>query len=275
MASTVVGIGPNRTIEHVSSNPDADGLQDLVGCRGGGYLRSALAEFLSFELDSGTPLYLLLDDISGSSLIAGFALSQWTDEWMQASADRGPRPDMEGVCIGFAPGSSALVEIRSGTRTHRTQAVQPLINDHDPYGWHELAELPPLSMRRARRIDVWRDATDGTIMIDSGFQDSAGNPDHGRVAVHEYVLRAAADPDTLLLTSVEPDPRILPFLSCPSAVQTAQVVVGTPLRDLRTTVLERLARTAGCTHLNDALRALAEVPVLLAKLDAELASASG
>jgi hypothetical protein len=89
------------------------------------------------------------------------------------------------------------------------------------------------------------------------------------------VLRATADPDTLLLTSVEPDARILPFLSCPSAVGTAQAVVGTPLRELRTTVLERLARTAGCTHLNDALRALAEVPVLLAKLDGALAGATG
>ena len=151
--------------------------------------------------DGGTPLYLLLDDISGSSLIAGFAMSQWTDEWMQAGTDRQPRPDMEGVCIGFAPGSSALVEIRSGTRLHRTQAVQPLVNDHDPYGWHELAELPPLSMRRARRIDLWRDPTDGTIMIDSGFQDSAGNPPRpGRRAR----VRATAGPDTLLRPRWQP-----------------------------------------------------------------------
>jgi hypothetical protein len=35
-------------------------------------------------------------------------------------------------------------------------------------------------------------------------------------------------------------------------------------------VLDRLAKTNGCTHLNDALRALAEVPVLLGQLDAEV-----
>jgi hypothetical protein len=35
---------------------------------------------------------------------------------------------------------------------------------------------------------------------------------------------------------------------------------------LRHVVLERLARTKGCTHLNDALRALAEVPVLAERL---------
>jgi hypothetical protein len=193
---------------------------------------------------------------------------------MESGAERPQRPDMEGVCIGVAPGASALVEIRSGARMHRTQVVPPLVNPDDPDGWHDLAELPPVSMRRARRIDVWRDPIDGTIVIDSAFQDSAGNPDHGRVAVHEYALRATADPETLVLTSIEPDARVLPFLTCPSAVQTAPAVLGTALRDLRTTVLERLAKTAGCTHLNDALRALAEVPVLLAELDTELGKAT-
>lgn len=271
-ASATVGIGGNRTITSISAVPDAAGLDDLVGCRGGGYLRAALAEFLPQQLAAGTPLYLLLDDISGASLIAGFAWSQWSDRWMTIGGERPARPDMEGVCIGFSPGSSALVEQRSGEMTHRIQVVPPLVNPDDPHGWHELAELPEVSMRRARRIDVWRDPVDGTIMIDSGFQDSAGNPDHGRIAVHEYVLRATADPDTLTLRSVDPDARILPFLSCPAAVQTATAVVGTPLAELRTTVLDRLARTNGCTHLNDALRALAEVPVLLAQLDAELAT---
>ncbi len=193
---------------------------------------------------------------------------------MRSDPDR-PRPDMEGVCIGFATGSSALVEQRSGEMSHRVQVVKPLVADDDPHGWHDLPEQPEVSFRRARRIDVWRDPVDGTIMIDSGFQDSAGNPDHGRIAVHEYVLRATADPDTLLVTSVDPDPRVLPFRSCPNAVATAQAVVGAPLADLRTTVLERLAKANGCTHLNDALRALAEVPLLLTQLDTELRNVPG
>jgi hypothetical protein len=92
------------------------------------------------------------------------------------------------------------------------------------------------------------------------------------VAIHEYVLRATADPKTLTLLTVSPEARILPFRECPSAVNTASAVLGTPLGELRTTVLQRLARTEGCTHLNDALRALAEVPILLAQLDAALAS---
>jgi hypothetical protein len=268
-ATTSVGIGGNRLIEDLAVQPACDGIEQLVGCRGGGYLRSALAEFVPHELDGGTPLYLLLDDISGASLVAGVAWSQWTDQWTNADPDR-PRPDMEGVCIGFAPGGSALDEQRSGIMAHRVQIVPRLVADDDPHGWHDLTDLPDVSFRRARRIDVWRDPIDETIMIDSGFQDSVGSPHQSRIAIHEYVLRATVDPDTMWVMTVDADPRILPFLTCPDAVGTASAVVDTPVTDLRTTVLERLAKTNGCTHLNDALRALAEVPMLLDQLDIEL-----
>jgi hypothetical protein len=270
-AVTSVGVGGDRTIEDIVADPDPSGLERLVGCRGGGYLRAALGQHLPEERDNGTPLYLLLDDISGTSLIAGFAWSRWAPEWIEERQTQ-QRPSMEGVCIGFRPGSSALSN-REGRIGHRTQVVPPLLNPDDPDGWHELAVLPEVSMRRARRIDVWRDTDSGLIQIDSGFQDSAGDPAGGRVAVHEYVLKATADPDTLTVLSVAPDARVLPFLECPSAVLTAQAVVGAPLSELRAVVLERLARTNGCTHLNDALRALAEVPVLLGHLDAQLTRA--
>jgi len=270
-AVTYVGIGDSRTIEDIAAVHEPDGLQMLVGCRGGGYLRTALAEFLPEELERGTPLYLLLDDLSGVSLIAGVAWTAWPQLWPGEFVP-GPRNSMDGVCIGFAPGSPALVEVRESSPMRRVQVVPPLVHPDDPLGWHELAELPPVSLRRARRIEVWRDPVDGTVMIDAAFQDSAGHPDHHRVAIHEYLLRATVDPDSLLVTSVDADPRILPFTSCPNAVATASRVSGTPVAELRTTVLERLAKTDGCTHLNDALRALAEVPVLLAQLDAGVSS---
>jgi hypothetical protein len=269
-ASTSVGIGAGRSIEDISATPDHPNLRQLVGCRGGGYLRGALDQLLPDVREAGTPLSLLLDDISGCSLIAGFGWSRWAKEWLTPPV-RPPGftpPNMEGVCIGFRPGSSALVEQRELRMTaHRTQPVGSLINSDDPHGWHPLAELPDVSMRRARRIDVWRE--EDLVHIHSGFQDSSGDPS-GRIAVHEYVLEATADAATLTLQSVTPDARILPFMECPAAVQTASVVVGTPLSSLRQVVLERLAKTNGCTHLNDALRALAEVPVLLRELDAQL-----
>jgi hypothetical protein len=77
---------------------------------------------------------------------------------------------------------------------------------------------------------------------------------------------ATADRTTGELTSVTADPRVLPFLECPGAIDNITRLVGRPLRDLRSAVPELLGRTNGCTHLNDALRALAEVPVLAEQL---------
>lgn len=258
-------IGVDRTIDHIATSPTRAGAAELIGCRGGGHLRGEIDRVLPGEREMGTPLYLLLDDISGSSLIGGFAWSRHSAEWTGTTQRRESAPRMENVCIGFKTGNSSLVEITSGTTTHRTRAVPALAHPDDPDGWHELAELPEVSMRRARRIDVWRG--DGVIMIDSSFQDSAADPSEGRVAVHEYSLRATADPTTATLLTVDPEPRILPFMECPNAVASAQTLVGSRLGELRSVVLERLAKERGCTHLNDALRALAEVPVLLDQLD--------
>ena len=46
----------------------------------------------------------------------------------------------------------------------------------------------------------------------------------------------------------------------------ASWMAGTELRAMRTEVLERLRATDCCTHLNDGLRSLAEVPVLATSL---------
>jgi hypothetical protein len=45
-------------------------------------------------------------------------------------------------------------------------------------------------------------------------------------------------------------------------------MLGAPLSDLRTKVLDTLPGILGCTHLNDVLRSMAEVPQLAAQLRA-------
>jgi hypothetical protein len=262
-ATTSVGVGWDREIRDIRATPARAGIEKLVGCRGGGHLRAALDAVLPGERRSGTPLYLLLDDISGASLIAPFAWSRWSEAWLERPGRRRGAPNMEGVCIGFRPGSGALREIAQGPPGDRARPVGPLVHPDDPQGWHALPEHTGASMRRARRIDVW---LDGEIQIDAAFQDSATDPQHGRVAVHEYRITASADLATGTLLSLAPDARILPFMECPSAAARALDLVGAPLSELRSVVLERLARTNGCTHLNDALRALAEVPVLIQEL---------
>lgn len=258
---------PDRTILAIRSDPERPRLPDLVGARGGSRLRAALASVVPDERRRGTPLYLLLDDLAGATLIGGFAFTQWPDEWpehwqrQRERAFKGRR--MEGVCIGFRPGSTALTPEGEPRPVDNTRKVAPLADPADPIGWHEFHDRPGVSMRRARRIDTW---LDGDVHVDAMFQDTATVPSGGRVAVHEYQVHVRAAPDTFELLSIQALPRVLPFDECPSAVTKIDQMVGTPLGDMREAVLGRLKTTEGCTHLNDELRALAEVPALVAQL---------
>ncbi|WP_181782053.1 DUF2889 domain-containing protein, partial [Pseudonocardia pini] len=207
----------------------------------------------------------LLDDVAGASLVGGFAWSQWTSEWTTPAAPRRRGRRMEGVCTGFQPGSRALDEEGFSVLDHRVRPVEALTAGPDPLAWHALPEVTGVSMRRSRRIDVH--VADGAVVVDSFFQDSATTPANGRIAVHEYRLSARAEAG--VLTEVAADPRVLPYLECPLATRTVDRMVGTPVGQLRAAVLERLKGTAGCTHLNDALRALAEIEVLAAPLEEE------
>ena len=265
-ANTTVGIGTDREIESIEASPSPQGLERLLGARGGGHLRRALDEVLPEERRNGTPLALLLDDVSGASLIAGFAWSRWNDRWMDGP-DGGPRPrrQMIGICSGFRPGSSALDVDGSSTRTvpHNVSPVGSLVDPLDIEGWHELPRLPPVSMRRARRIDV---TIGQEIEIDAMFRDTARVPDGGQVAIHEYHIVASADLRTGTLSKIVADPRGLPYRECPAAASNVDRLVGRPLAELRSAVLEVLRTTDSCTHLNDALRSLADVPALVATL---------
>lgn len=249
-----------REIQEIRAEPVRVHIGGLAGARAGGRLRAAIDAVLPAERAAGTPLYLLLDDLAGSTLIAGWGLEQWQDP---SAGNTGEAEDesmpAEGVCIGFRPGSSALLP-RHARPEERPTPVPPLLHPEDPDGWHPLPEHDGPNFRRARRIDVWREA--GTLHIDATFQDSSRRCDGRRVGLHEHMLRATADADSGILLSVTADGRILPFPECPAATVNIDVLVGTPLADLRMTVLGTLRKTAGCTHLNDALRALAEVPLL-------------
>jgi hypothetical protein len=259
---------PRREILSISVSPDRPHAQQLVGVRAGGQSRVALAEVMADERRRGTPLYLILDDFAGASLVAGWVWSQWVPDWRARMAEAGGRSaagrvgQMEGVCTGFSPGSSALLSDGTGGIDNQSSTRVPsLINPHDPIGWHELRKQEGVGSRRARRIDVWREGD--ALAIDVGFQDSGTSPDGGdRIAIHEYVVTARAEGDPSRLTDLTVDARILPFPECPGAVQNARRMLGAPLLEMRDKVLETLPGTLGCTHLNDVLRSMAEIPLL-------------
>lgn len=269
-ASMEAALKLDRTITAIRADPAPPQLQRLVGERGGGHLRMLMREVMPELIADADPLYLLLDDISGVSLISAWAWSLWNPDWLAALPESGGDltrmiEERVDVCWGFQRGSSSLDPER---RTEvGTAEAGDLRNPADPAGWHEFPALEGVSMRRARRIDVWRDPGTGVIRIDSAFQDSAPRPTGGRAALHEYRLGATADPDTLELLTLEPEARVLPFRECPGAIGNARALVGSSLPAIRESVLSDLRGPKGCTHLNDALRALADVPKLLAYLD--------
>ena len=271
------GVAVDRTIEAIAADPPRSELAQLVGASGGGRLRAAIAEVVPADRDAGTPLFLLLDDLAGATLIAPFAWSQSDDGWMERArerlaaepaAPRQPGRNMEGVCAGFRPGSSALTPDGSVdlSKRHNVASVPPLVAPDDPIGWHEVPPHPTIAMRRARRIDVWR--AEGDIVVDAMFRDSCWRPDGTEVAVHEYGLDVVIDASSGVVESVHAEPRVLPYPECPAAAPNVSWLEGVAACDLRAEVLDRLRGVDCCTHLNDALRALAEVPVLSELLDA-------
>lgn len=267
-----------REITAISTTPAHANSQAMVGVRAGGQSREALAHAMG-DL-RGAPLFQLIDDYAGASLVSRWVFSQWHPDWasrIMADADaakfghKGPRA---GVCSGFAPGSSALDGDRPKVSADQRTLVMALENPADPEGWHA---MPPMTgaasdgegdgqpqseprFRRARRIDLWRDGD--VIWIDAGFQDSGNTPDGMRAAIHEYRVYAQLDAKTMELRMLQALPLILPYNECPVASIKASKMIGRPVGEFRAAVIEELHGIEGCTHLNDVLRALADVPGL-------------
>lgn len=250
-----------RVITEISSMPAAGGLQSLVGDSAMSGFRRRLAAVGAAGPAAGTPLYQLLDDVPGATLVSGAAWQRWydMDRYLEIKADVRQRV-MTDVCTGYQRGSSAL-QLDGTLRWHQDR--QPAVDIEavdDDLAWHSHARPEGVTMRRARRIDVWADGQ--VVRIDAFFQDSSTLPEGGRQSIHEYTLSAAADLGTGTVRAVTPVPRVLPYDECPLAVVNVAALVGLPLGELRGAVLERLRGPLGCTHLNDMLRALADVPEL-------------
>lgn len=258
-AGTMTAVLVDRLLTELRTARPLD-LDALLGDSVGSGFRRRLAAAVPAELAAGSPTHQLLDDLVGCGIVSEFALRQWQLFELTPAATEPPRRVL-GFCTGFADGSSALNPDGSSTGDHRTLEVGPLPRPDDPAGWHPLPEVEGVSMRRARRIDARR--TPAGTEVDAMFQDSSTDPGGGRVAVHEYRISARTDAAGTI-TAIEAVPRTLPYAECPFAAGNLGRLVGTPLGELRAAVPVALRGTAGCTHLNDAVRALGDVPDLLA-----------
>ncbi|WP_225205523.1 DUF2889 domain-containing protein [Novosphingobium huizhouense] len=262
----------DRTIVALCSAPARPGLAALEGARPGGKFRGILNEALPGERESGTPLYLMLDDLAGTTLVSRWAWSRWFPGWATAPTEEGRKAHaaaMLGNCLGLRPGSRGIVDQGAPVLQQNSSAVGSMRNAADPEGWHAFTDLSDeIQFRRARRIDAWRDGD--TIHVETHFQDSANTREGGRRALHEYLLWASADAGSGLVTAIEARAGTLPYGECPGAIANLRFLIGTPLTQLRSTVLQMLRRTNGCTHLNDVVRSLAEVPAMLERAPKEM-----
>jgi hypothetical protein len=258
---------PRRIIKEIGATPELPELPSLAGEPAMPGYRRRLAGTTAAAAVGGTPLYQLLDDIPGATLVSGAAWQRWydIDRYLEIKADVRQRV-MTDVCTGYQHGSSALQP--DGT-LRWSQDRQPAVDIDavdDDLAWHRHARPGGVTMRRARRIDVW--VAGPVIHMDAFFQDSSSLPAGGRQSIHEYTLTAQADLETGTVRAVTPVPRVLPYDECPLAVRNVAALAGLPLSELRGAVLERLRGPLGCTHLNDMLRALADVPDLARHLPA-------
>lgn len=257
-----------RTIRSIGSRPEVVGLQALVGASAMSGFRTLLAEAVAGDALPAGPLHQLLDDVPGASLVSGAAFRPFYEltEYTELRREVSQRVVTD-ICTGYQRGSSALNPDGTMRWGQLNWHVAPSIErGDDRLGWHDLAPHPAgtASMRRAKRTDVWLE--DGVIRIDAFYQDSALEPQGERLSIHEYTLTAEADLETTTLRSIRPVARVVPYRECPLATLHAPDLVGEPLAGLRRTVLERLAGPPGCTHLNDTMRAFADVPALVERL---------
>jgi Protein of unknown function (DUF2889) len=269
--------GTSRQILALDVEPAVAGLDGLVGTAIGPGFRGRMIEVLPRERDGGTLLHLLLDDLPGATLVSGYALQRGGsldgvrikpsgESPPTRSEDKGKTRSMPGdICAGWATDATLMVTIR-------TQGVIPvslgppapvLESPSDPWAWHAMEALPPQAMRRRRRLDLIPPAgRDAAHRVDVHFRDSYVDPDGAESVVHEYSVFGTIDVVRGQVVDMEAVAQVLPWMECPGALASAHRLAGVPLSDLRDRVRREWTGASTCTHLNDTLRSLGDVPTL-------------
>lgn len=164
---------PIREILSIAASTDHPRLQEMVGVRAGGASRAALAEKLG-DL-RGTPLYQLLDDYAGASLVAGWIWSRWSDDWMIRAQRSGTRSTAGkgGVMTTFAPALPKGPNFCFTRTAPATRSTSPMPRS---VLWNTLttrsAGTPCRSSRgpqKAVRGESTCGARTGWIKVDAGF----------------------------------------------------------------------------------------------------------
>jgi Protein of unknown function (DUF2889) len=277
-------VSPMQKLLSITTTPDVPALQELVGGSVGSGFRARLNDVLSEGCEDGTPLFLLLDDLPGATLVSGYAL-------LRAGLLDGPAPDADkpevkarrkldvsargDLCAGWAHDGTMMLHIAETGRNPVPEGppAPVLESSDDPCSWHAMAPLPQFSVRRRRRLDVILPAaTDDDLRLDVHFRDSHVGEDGIEKVLHEYTItgtaQAGSEPASNRIVSVAARAQVLPWMECPGAVASAARIAGMPLAQLRPVVRKDFVGRTTCTHLNDMLRSLADIEALARELEA-------
>jgi hypothetical protein len=253
-----------HTLRAIATDPEAPALERLLGATVGPGFRKKVDDVVPERRDVGDLLYLLLDDLPGATLVAGYSMLH---------ADQVPRPTNDeylvarsDMCAGWADDGAmmGLIRLHGVSPAPSGPEAPSLVRDVDPDAWHALPALPPNAMRRLRRLDVERPPADGApIPVDVFFRDSHVDAAGRETIVHEYSVTATVEHETRTILTIDAAADVLPWRECPEALGSAARLVGKPLAGLRPWVRETFVGTTTCTHLNDVLRGLTDVDALI------------
>ncbi|WP_106401541.1 DUF2889 domain-containing protein [Actinocorallia populi] len=259
----VVDYHDGKTLLELRTDPARPALAELCGRSVASGFRRGLDVLDPALIDECDLLYLLLDDVPVTTLVSGHAVTVERLPGSEIPPER-RRHFPADLCAGFVTGGTLISGVLElGTPPVVTGPLAPALDDpDDPAGWHDMDPLPPTGMRRSRRIDV-SPARDGRseAEIEALFRDSYVLGDGRETVIHEYTLTARARDG--VVTECRAQARVLPWTECPGAVASAGRIAGVRLDELRSHVRTRFAGVSTCTHLNDMLRSLHDVPVLL------------
>jgi hypothetical protein len=264
-----------QRVTALTSTPAIDGLDALVGRSASTGFRAALNDVVDGHDIVGRVVYQLLDDLPVATLISGFSpqlslakQGAWGDGTPQNVQRRKPEGldllQQADLCAGWKAGGTIIQGIAEGLPPVVTGPEAPPIDLlDDEWAWHTMPDpIPAHGMRRRRRIDLLPAIDGGPIVVDALFRDCHVDDEGLETIVHEYSVVVRVDPVDFGVLESTATPRVLPWFECPEAAASATRLVGAGFDGLRARVRGEFVGATTCTHLNDALRALEDVPAL-------------
>jgi Protein of unknown function (DUF2889) len=236
-------------LRRLDTSPDAP-IESLIGRRVASGFRAAMSNL------TGTPDHRLLRRMMWDlPIVVQVGMQTFLLDHPGARSD--PRLGLSGVdqCSGWRAGGEMLTQIANAGGILRMPLTPEVENPAEPL-------LVPMASRRARTLSV----TDADLPeVRATFRDSYADPDGIERKLHEWIIEARLDEAAAQFGEIHAEPGRLPWAECPFAGHSAERLHGLRPDQIEATVAADFTGTTTCTHLNDTLRGLTELPDLISR----------